>query len=331
MTGREPRVVSPVVRGSGAIIVHQALAEAVPGYDLVPYHARWEYFPVFLPLLTHREADLVHCTPEYAAFAALADKPLVVTFHNYVLDDFMRRYSTFVQRLHYRTDLLWAYRRSVTRASAIVAVSEFTAGLVRQHLSPELPVHVIRNGVDAARFHPEQGDLPRKNIRVLFSGNPCLRKGADLLAEIADRLAPNITICVTGGLRGGLSSVRRDNIELMGKIPYAEMPGLYRSVDMLLMPTVREGLSLAVLEAMASGLPVVATNCSSLPEQIDHGQGGFLCEPGDVDDFAGRVNQLAADAELRRETGAYNRARLEQEFTLDQMLDGYRHLFRQVV
>ncbi|HEC06616.1 MAG TPA: glycosyltransferase family 1 protein, partial [Thiolapillus brandeum] len=168
MAHNQVRIVSPVVRGSGAIIVHRALADAVPGYELVPYDPRWEYFPVFLPLLSRRDAELVHCTPEYAAFAALGDKPLIVTFHNYVLGAFMRPYSTFVQRLHYRTDLLWAYRRSVKRASALVAVSEFTAGLVRQYLSPGLPVQVIRNGVDANLFRPGRTASSRRHIRVLF-------------------------------------------------------------------------------------------------------------------------------------------------------------------
>ena len=55
------------------------------------------------------------------------------------------------------------------------------------------------------------------------------------------------------------------------------------------MPTVREGLSLAVLEAMACGLPVVASACSSLPEQIDNGMGGFLCPVGDVVAFAEKI------------------------------------------
>ncbi len=330
MTDQAVRVISPVVRGSGAIIVHRALADAMPGYELVSYDARWEYFPVLLPLLSCRDADLVHCTPEYAAYAVPGGKPLVVTFHNYVLDEFMRPYSSLLQRLHYRTDLLWAYRRAVKRAGAIVAVSEYTAGLVRQYLSPALPVQVIRNGVDASLFHPAGKTHPERGVRVLFSGNPCLRKGVDLLATIADRLAPDVTICVTGGLRGGLSSARRSNIDLIGKIAYSQMPGLYRDVDMLLMPTVREGLSLAVLEAMASGLPVVATDCSSLPEQIDHGKGGFLCVPGDVGDFAARANQLAADAGLRREMGEYNRARVEHQFVLGRMQEDYLRLFQQL-
>ena len=58
------------------------------------------------------------------------------------------------------------------------------------------------------------------------------------------------------------------------------MPERYGSMDILLMPSVREGFGLSIAEAMACGLPVVATNCSAIPELIDDGKGGFLCPPG---------------------------------------------------
>ncbi len=323
------RIISPIVRGSGAIIVHRALDNAFPEYHLSPYSARWEYFPFMLPFVTRNDADILHCTPECAAFVSSRNKPLVVTFHNYVLDSFMRQYSTPAQRLHYRTDLLWSYRKAVRKASVITAVSEATADLVRRHLSPSLTIQVIRNGVDTNVFQPESSQSLRKTIRVLFSGNPCRRKGADLLPEISRMLDPGIAICVTGGLRGTSVSYTRDNIEIIEKVAYSKMPDLYRSADILLMPAVREGLSLAVLEAMASGLPVVATNCSSLPEQIDHGEGGFLCRLGDVEDFANRINQLAGSLELRQEMGRYNRDKVLENFTLGLMLDDYQKLFNQ--
>jgi len=323
------RITSPIVRGSGAIIVHSALEKGIPGYHLSPYSARWEYFPLMLPFVSRSDADIIHCTPECAAFVVARQKPLVVTFHNYVLDSFMRRYSTPVQRLHYRTDLLWSYRRAVRKASVITAVSEATAELVRQYLSPDISVQVIRNGVDTIAFHPDESTSFRKTIRVLFSGNPCRRKGADLLPEIARRLDPGIAICVTGGLRGVPMSYTSNNIEIIDKVAYSDMPDLYRSADILLMPTVREGLSLAVLEAMASGLPVVATNCSSLPEQIDHGKGGFLCTLGDVDDFVNKINQLATSRALRQRMGKYNRDKVIKNFTLTRMLSEYKKLFQQ--
>jgi glycosyltransferase involved in cell wall biosynthesis len=98
-------------------------------------------------------------------------------------------------------------------------------------------------------------------------------------------------------------------------------------MDILLFPTVREGHSIAVLEAMASGLPVVASNVASLPEQIIHEQGGFLCTLGDVNKFANAIQNLADDIILRKYLGDFNRAKVEESFTLNNMISDYNKVF----
>ncbi len=109
------------------------------------------------------------------------------------------------------------------------------------------------------------------------------------------------------------------------------MPELYRHADLLLFPTVREGFGLAAAEAMACGLPVVATDCSSIPELVVDGKGGFLCQTGNTEQFAARINELAESASLRRQMGEYNRARVEEKFTLQRMVNEYRTLFEETL
>lgn len=91
------------------------------------------------------------------------------------------------------------------------------------------------------------------------------------------------------------------------------------------------GFCLAATEAMPFGFPVVATDCSSLPELIDNGKGGFLCPLGDVDSFAEKINHLAENPKLRREMGDYNRVKVESMFTLEQMADHYEELFEKTL
>jgi L-malate glycosyltransferase len=76
---------------------------------------------------------------------------------------------------------------------------------------------------------------------------------------------------------------------------------------------------------------VVATNCSSLPELVDEGKGGFLCGLGDVNDFAAKINLLAENKALRQEMGAYNRVKVEEMFTLNRMVSEYKELFEEVL
>lgn len=312
--------------GSGAIVVHRALEGALPEYRVTGYDPRLTFLP---PLLYRycppRAVRAVHTVPDYGLFVARDDTPLLLTFHNYVMDRFMRTYSGPLQRLHYSTDLRYFTRRSLAMAAGVTAVSQFTADLVRRELGYGKAIEVIPNGVDEALFAPRRE--PRSGeVRVLFSGNLSLRKGAHWLEGIARRLAPGVQLYCAAGLRGGGRRLS-GTIRFLGSVPYRQMPELYNSMDVLLMPTVREGHSLAVLEAMACGLPVVATDISSLPEQVHHGHGGLLCPLGDEQAFAEAVNHLAASRALRQKMGDYNRALVESRFTLREMVAAYARLF----
>ncbi|MBI2799248.1 MAG: glycosyltransferase family 4 protein [Gammaproteobacteria bacterium] len=321
------RVISPMATGNGAFVLHRILEDALPDYRVFPYDPRWTFCPPMLKILPLPRGDIVHTTPDHAVFFRRTGQPLVITLHNYVLDPFMRDHSSILQQLHYRTDLRWFTTRAIEAADVVTAVSQFTADLALRDLNINKPVRVIRNGVDATRFAPRGSRRRQGLVRVLFSGNLTRRKGVGLLPEIAQMLPPGIEICCASGLAAQSDSTNLDRIKMLGHVPYQSMPNLYNDVDILLMPTVREGLSLAVLEAMACGLPVVATRCSSLPEQVHDGRGGYLCVPGDPNDFAQKLIELADSEVLRRSMGDYNRELIEREFSLRTMLDAYRDLF----
>lgn len=327
-----PFVFSPMPVGNGAHVIHKTLSRHLVNYQVCSYSPLVTLFP---PLLLRQctktsRVDLVHTTPDYAGFVARKKTPLVVTFHNYVLDPAMRPHGSWLQRLHWRTDLRWFTLDALRRADVVTAVSDFTAKIVKRDLGFEGPVRTIRNGVDAEWFRPAKRQ--RKGaIRVLFSGNPSSRKGGQWLPEIVSKLDQGIELVCTGGLRGSDRLKVSDRIRFLGKVPYDRMPDLYRDVDMLLLPTVREGLSLAILEAMASGLPVVSSRCSSVPEQIEDGVGGVLVEPGDIDGYAEGINGLAASRKSRLTAGAFNRDRIERRFTLQRMLQEYRELFESIL
>ena len=322
-------IASPMCWGNGAHVIHKQLELALPGYRVLSYHPLWTLFPVCLPLVAPiKRPSLVHSTPDYAIFFARRKIPLVVTFHNYVLDPFMQRYSSKLQRIHYATTLRWFTRFAVKRADAVTAVSRFTASLVRSDLGYTGPLPVIYDGVDTDRFFPpRRSSFRRDGIRVLFSGNLTLRKGAPWLLPIARKLDKNIRIYYTTGLRTHRLLPSHSRLVPMGNVPHAEMPQRYQQMDLLVMPTVREGFGMAVAEAMACGLPVVASHCSSIPELIDDPQGGFLCPVGNADAFADRINMLAASEKLRREMGDYNRDKVVREFALRKMVDEYERLF----
>jgi len=324
------KICSPMPTGNGACIVHDQLAYSLDEYSLRPFHPNYTLFPPMLPLLGCKQADIIHTAPDYGIFFNKRNSKLVLTFHNYVLDRFMYNYSTFLQKTHYRTDLKLFTRLSLQKADILTAVSNFTADLVKQDMGLNQDIRVIYNGIDESLFVPARSLKKKSEITVLFSGNTSKRKGFDFLPKILPLLNDNIRILYTTGLRNKRPSIVSDKIEDIGSIPHGEMAGLYQQTDILIFPSIREGFGLSVAEAMSCSLPVVAFNTSSLPELVDHGSGGYLTDIYDVRMFAGYINILAESQILRKQMGEYNRAKVEEKFTLSRMVEDYRYLFEEV-
>lgn len=328
------KIVSFLPSGNGANVIHRQLADADPEYSLFSYPPALEYLPLTIPFMAvgrSRHADLIHASIDNGLFFHRKHAPLVVTAHNYVLDAYMREFSTPLQRLHYATDLRFFTRTTLRLSACIVCVSEFVADMLMERYPVRDRIRVIRNGVDHLRFVPPAEPPDRSTFKVLFSGNPTLRKGAQWLADIASRLDPGIEIHYTPGLRNYSTVPQRENLLTTCRVEHDAMPDLYGRYHALLAPTVREGFGLGVAEAMACGLPVVASDCSFIPELVEDGRGGCLCPVGDCQSYADGINRLASSPDSCREMGAFNRARIEQSFRLDTMLKSYRELFLELV
>lgn len=322
-------ILSPMATGNGAHVIHNILANRISGYRVCGFNPYLTLCPPalsFLCRINNYLPDLIHTTPDYAYFLRQKSTPMVITFHNYVLDAFMSPYSSLVQRIHYRTDLKFFTQKALSIADTVTSVSKFTASIVKNELNYKGKIHVIYNGIDTTRFRPT--NKPHNGrIKVLFSGNLTRRKGIDLLPMIADRLSKNVQIYYTSGLRTKHSLPSHPMLENIGNIPYDDMPKVYQEADILLFPSIREGFGLAVAEAMACGLPVVATDCSSLPELIINSQGGYLCQPKAIDEFANAINKLADSPVLRQEMGQFNIERVRTLFTIEKMVKSYEDLF----
>jgi glycosyltransferase involved in cell wall biosynthesis len=125
-----------------------------------------------------------------------------------------------------------------------------------------------------------------------------------------------------------------DNVPHSLNLGYLNLEGLiqaYNRCDIFIQPSRHEGLSLSALEAMACQKPVIAFNCSSFPELVVDGKGGFLCKKEDVGDMVENIRYLAQDRQLITEMGRFNRHRTEKEFSLDRMVSDYLSLYKSVL
>lgn len=317
--------------GNGACIVHAELASTLSNYELLPCNPYFASIPG-LPFASLRKwlgkAPVVHLSPSYGHVPLPQGTARVLTFHSFDIDLGNIEQASAAQRFYYKNVLRHAVFSATKSADRLVAVSKFVADCVLKHCPTNTkPVEVIYNGIDIHRFQPEKNANSDRPLRVLFVGNPTRRKGFHLLAGIAEQLPDGVELAFTSGLRDEEVKATNRRLVSLGRVPYSEMHRVYQQADILLFPAYREGFGLCAAEAMASGLPIVSTNCSAIPELVDEGRGGFLVTPGDIPAMLEKTRRLLASTELRRDMGEWNRSRAVKDFDRGRMANEYRELF----
>ena len=324
-------VYSPVPTGSGALVLHRELEAGLEDYRCATFDPRWALLPPSLAVFKDGRSPLIHTLLELSAYLASEQQTTISTLHNYYLDDFYLQRVDSKRSLYYRTLLRHQCLRGLERSDTVVAVSDATYRLIRDDLRLEgrtlAKLKVIRNGVDCGMFTPPDTRSGRDTCNILFAGNPTSRKGWHYLEAIASELPAHCRILCTGGLRKLDIAGAGDRIQFLPSRPHEQMAEVYGAADIFVLPSIREGLSLAMLEAMACGLPVVAFDISSAPEAIDNYKGGILCAPEDARDLLRALTELSENPRMRQEFGALNRERANSEFNLNRMVAEYKELF----
>jgi glycosyltransferase involved in cell wall biosynthesis len=202
------------------------------------------------------------------------------------------------------------------RAAAVVAWSTWAADSVSKDYGVDpANVHVIPPGVDVDVWRPRPG-LPNASRlpRLLFVGGQFHRKGGpELLETLGDRLGRTCELdVVTRGDDVPQHHGLRVHREMMPNSP--ELCDLVAGCDVFVLPTKKDFSPLAILEAAACGLAVVATDVGGIPEQVEHGVTGLLVPPGDATALAGAIDALVSDPAKRRDMGAAGRACIQRHF-----------------
>ena len=268
----------------------------------------------------------------YGALAAKwAGRRHVITFHGS---------QTMHRALRRRIAVRWAMRRS----AATTAVSgETQRQLVRDLGVPAQAIDVVRNGVplrpgDRARIRKELG-VRDEEILILAVGNLEKRKGhlilLEALRQVRDQLPQAPWRLAIAGGRGGPEQepieafVREQGME--GRVHVLlrreDVPDLQAASDLFVMPSLWEGLPLALLEAMLAGKPIIASATSGIPEAIDTEREGLLTPPGEAGALAQALARLLQDPAERRRLGAAALARGNREFTVGVMAEAYLRLY----
>lgn len=223
-------------------------------------------------------------------------------------------------------------------AAILVAVSD---GLRRLALKsdPNANIMVIPNGIDIEEFRPLSTGKNEDN-HILFVGRlDSYRKGVHFLLQALkklneEKLPCKLTIIGDGPYRPRLEGLARDlnlrNTEFLGRIPNARLPVYYNQADMFVLPSCAEGMSNVVLEAMACGLPVIATSVGGNPELVENEETGLLVPPENVEALCDSFKKLLSDKKLRERMGSLGRKKVEEYFTWDRIAGEYLKLYESI-
>ena len=287
-----------------------------------------------LIVLTKRLAiDIIHTHnpgPQFygAIVGCLTGLPVIHTKHG-------RNYPTDKKKV-------WLNRFSSFLTDKIVAVSQNAADVcLKVEKIPSTKVSVILNGIDINSFFPA-GNGPEKArgvVRIGIVARLSAEKDHQTLLKACKQLATHTTgfhldIIGDGPLRDTLEKTIRTH-RLNTYVSFSGMrhdvPELLRQLDMFVLSSTTEGISLTLLEAMATGLPVVATSVGGNPEVVIDGETGYLVPPQNPEEMAEKLLLLIKDESLRRRMGENGRERVIAQFSIKGVARKYKELYCSVM
>lgn len=275
-------------------------------------------------------------------------KPVIITNH-YLPINMSRSLSADPVMAKPFNNITYSYLVSFCNRSEYVTAPTATAlNLLYEH-GLRAPAGVISNGIDLKKYSPgerneqvlQRLNLPLDRPIVLHVNRLSEEKRINVLLDAAAKLTSNAYIALSG--TGPAEAELREQVErlnlgdrvaFLGFARDADLLALRRLSDVFVIPSEADLQSLATMEAMACGLPVIAAHSYALPELAHHGENGYLFQPGNSDELAGYIDELIGDAELRKRMGAKSLeiiAKHDRLLVLDQWEALYRRISNEFV
>src|SRR5260221_8285907 len=318
--GHQVMVLEPAKSmNASARIQNGVQVEMIPALHVSPIHpeAYITPFPAahIRKLMREFQPEVVHIQDHYFLCSAAVNEarklhiPVMGTNH-FLPENLLPFLRKFPNLQHIFTIPLWKMMLTVFNKLDLTTTPSQTAARILRKQKIHIPVHAISNGVDTSRFQPDP-KVDRVGIRrkynlatdksiVLYVGRLDGEKRLDTLLEAVALLPQaDFQLAIAGhGLYEQLLRKQMQALGLEGRVVFIgfvqpdDLPALYNSADIFVMPSPEELQSIATLEAMACGKPVLAADARALPELVSSGVNGYLFRACDAEDAARHMDQL---------------------------------------
>lgn len=283
--------------------------------------------------------DIVHSqgAGHDGTLAARSGYPVVITIHG-ILENELRHLSNVREKLRYSLQYLLSERYCIRKAKHTILISPYVSEHCGDRLKGER--HLVPNPIAPEFFDVVRAEEPG---RVLFAGRLNRRKGVEELVNAIARIktVPDCKLILAGSLaetdfvetlRATTERLQAaDIVEFRGILDADQLLAEFSRAAVLVLPSYVETAPMVIQEAMASGVPVIASRVAGIPLQVEEGVTGHMVEPGDVDALSARLESLLLDPDLRRSMGAAARAKASREYRADNVARATVEVYRKIL
>ncbi|ASJ03590.1 hypothetical protein A3L09_10140 [Thermococcus profundus] len=310
----------------------------LPFFPVYPFHVH--VHKLFLKRFFNRlgrEFDVIHVHSPLSPpiEPEVVNIPLISTIHTSLMEDIkhyqVQNVETIGQKL---TTYLSGYpltMKLIENSSIITTVSSAVAREVQEYYG-RTPL-ILGNGVDERKFYPVEN---KEGGYLLYVGRLDYRKGViDLLkaAQVLRNDLGYVKILIVGkgplynNIKVAITRNNLDNVKLLGHIPWERLLWLYRNAEVFVFPSHYEGLPTVVLEAMSSGLPVVASDIPAHRDVIVTGYNGLLSKKGSPESIAENILTVLEDEKLKKKLEKNARKTIERKFTWNKISRKFERIY----
>jgi len=230
--------------------------------------------------------------------------------------------------------------KTVQKSTRIITITNQIQKLYTKWIDKE-KTSTIPFGVDTETFKPAQKNEQQKELEILYAGSLYALKGIPFLMRAIAQARQNkinakLTIAGEGAQKKTLIALARalqieKHVKFEGFVPNSKMPTYYNRCDIFCFPTLGEPFGKAVVEAMACGKPVIATNVGGTAEIIQNRQNGILVPPANSEAITAEIARLINDPQERRRIGKNARETIVEHFSWEKIAEKYHHLYSELL